>query len=206
LYGKVGACIEEGEIVELKRTSQPNYKERDRFEHVDLIFTISEATRALFAERFGFDCKVIGRFIEPPAIPPSTRPPHFVTFINPAPEKGVTLFLRIAELAAQVIPSARFMVVESRSLLSGAEQRTGINASAFGNIKRLGLQRDMGAVFGATKVLLVPSLWHEAGPRVAVEALALGIPSVGSNRGGLPEAVGPAGIVIEPPAPLVASR
>jgi len=184
----------------------PNYKERDRFEHVDMIFTDTEATRDLFAERFGFDCKVVGKFIEPPAVPPSTRPPHFVTFINPAPEKGVTLFLRIAELAAQIMPEARFLVVESRSLLSRAEQRTGINAAAFRNVKRVGLQRDMGAVFGATKVLLAPSLWYDSGPRVAVEALSFGIPSVVSNRGGLPELVGPAGIVIEPPAPLVADH
>jgi len=184
----------------------PNYKERERFEHVDMIFTDTEATRDLFAERFGFDCKVIGKFIEPPAVPPSTRPPHFVTFINPAPEKGVTMFLRIAELAAQIMPAARFLVVESRSLLSRAEQRTGINAARFGNVKRIGLQRDMGAVFGATKVLLAPSLWHDSGPRVAVEALSFGIPSVVSNRGGLPELVGPGGIVVEPPAPLVADH
>jgi glycosyltransferase involved in cell wall biosynthesis len=64
----------------------------------------------------------------------------------------------------------------------------------------------MGAVFGATKVLLALSLWHDSGPRVSVEALSMGIPAVVTNRGGLPELVGDAGIVIDPPAPLVADH
>jgi len=38
---------------------------------------------------------------------------------------------------------------------------------------------------------------------VSVEALSMGIPAVVTNRGGLPELVGNAGIVIDPPAPLV---
>jgi glycosyltransferase involved in cell wall biosynthesis len=48
-----------------------------------------------------------------------------------------------------------------------------------------------------TKVLLVPSQWPEPFGRVAVEALANGIPVVASRTGGLPEAVGDAGILVE---------
>lgn len=181
----------------------PGYRNLEAFTHVDRIFTDTEATSQLFAERFGFNCRVIGKFIEKPVPPPDALPPQYVTFINPSPEKGVTLFLRIAELAGQTLPDAKFLVVESRGKLSDAEQRTGINVERYGNVTRVGLQKDMGAVFAATKILLVPSLWHDSGPRVSVEALSMGIPAVVSNRGGLPELVGDAGIVIDPPAPLV---
>lgn len=181
----------------------PGYKKIEDFQHADMIFTDTVATRDLFRERFGFDCRVIGKFIEQPVVPANAPSPQYVTFINPSPEKGVTLFLRIAELAAQTLPEAKFLVVESRAKLEAAEQRTGLNLERYHNITRVGLQRDMGAVFGATKILLAPSLWHDSGPRVAVEALAMGIPSIVSNRGGLPELVGDAGIVIDPPPRLV---
>lgn len=181
----------------------PGYKKLEAFTHVDHIFTDTEATRQLFAERFGFNCQVIGKFIEKPVPPPNAQSPQYVTFINPSSEKGVTLFLRIVELAAQTLPEAKFLVVESRSSLSVAERRTGIDLSRYPNLTRVGLQKDMGAVFAATKVLLALSLWHDSGPRVSVEALSMGIPAVVTNRGGLPELVGDAGIVIDPPPPLV---
>jgi glycosyltransferase involved in cell wall biosynthesis len=181
----------------------PGYKKLEAFTHVDHIFTDTEATRQLFADRFGFDCQVIGKFIEKPVPPANAQEPQYVTFINPSAEKGVTLFLRIVELAAQTLPDAKFLVVESRSSLADAERRTGINLSRYPNLSRVGLQKDMGAVFAATKVLLALSLWHDSGPRVSVEALSMGIPAVVTNRGGLPELVGNAGIVIDPPPPLV---
>lgn len=181
----------------------PGYRKLEAFTHVDHIFTDTEATRQLFADRFGFDCQVIGKFIEKPTPPANAQPPEYITFINPSSEKGATLFLRIVQLAAQTLPEAKFLVVESRSRLADAERRTGIDLTNYPNLTRVGLQKDMGAVFAATKVLLAPSLWHDSGPRVSVEALSMGIPAVVTNRGGLPELVGDAGIVIEPPKRLV---
>ncbi len=181
----------------------PGYRNLEAFSHVDRIFTDTEATAQLFAERFGFSCRVIGKFIEKPVPPPDALPPQYITLINPSSEKGVTLFLRIVELAAQTLPEAKFLVVESRGKLSDAEKRTGLDVERFKNVTRVGLQKDMGAVFAATKILLVPSLWHDSGPRVSVEALSMGIPAVVSNRGGIPELVGDAGIVLDPPERLV---
>jgi glycosyltransferase involved in cell wall biosynthesis len=181
----------------------PGYKKIEDFQHADLIFTDTEATRQLFAERLGLDCRVIGKFIEKPPASPDAATPQFITFINPSAEKGVTLFLRIVELAARTLPQAKFLVVESRANLEAAEARTGIAVSRFGNVTRVGLQREMGRIFAATKVLLVPSLWHDSGPRVTVEALSYGIPVVAADRGGIAELVGDAGTVIAPPAPLI---
>jgi glycosyltransferase involved in cell wall biosynthesis len=181
----------------------PGYKEERSFEHVDLVFTDTEATRQLYRERFGFDCRVIGKFIDKPALPANAGSKDYVTFINPSPEKGVTLFYRILELAAATLPEAKFLVVESRKTLEEISQRTQMPFGNFPNLRRVGLQRDMGAVFGATKVLLVPSLWHDSGPRVVVEACAMGIPLVTTDRGGVAELAGEAAIVITPPEPLV---
>lgn len=46
-----------------------------------------------------------------------------------------------------------------------------------------------GAVYAHARVVMVPSRWHEAFGRVVIEAQALGVPVVASNRGGIPEAL-----------------
>ena len=45
------------------------------------------------------------------------------------------------------------------------------------------------AVYGLTKALVAPSVWHESWGRVATEANINGIPALVSNSGGLPEAI-----------------
>jgi glycosyltransferase involved in cell wall biosynthesis len=60
---------------------------------------------------------------------------------------------------------------------------------------------DMRQVYRATHILLAPSQWEEAWGRVATEAQFSGIPVLASDRGGLPEAVGPGGSVLPHDAP-----
>ena len=50
-----------------------------------------------------------------------------------------------------------------------------------------------------TRVVLLPSLWWENQPLVAIEAMINGIPVIGSNRGGIPETLGGAGICLPLP-------
>lgn len=176
--------------------AHPGYKEEDVFKDVDQVFTDTEATRALYEERFQFGAYAIGKFIIKPRVPTTGAPKVYATFVNPAPEKGVTLFYRIAELAEKALPDLKFMVVESRSSLSQADERLGTRFSDLSNIVRVGLQQDMGRVFGMTRILLMPSLWHESGGRAAIEALSLGIPVISTNRGGLPETLGNAPIML----------
>jgi glycosyltransferase involved in cell wall biosynthesis len=74
-----------------------------------------------------------------------------------------------------------------------------------GNIVLRDPAADMRAVYRQTRILLVPSQWEaETWGRVVTEAQFSGIPVVASNRGGLPESVGPGGVVLEydQPAPL----
>ena len=51
-------------------------------------------------------------------------------------------------------------------------------------------------------MVLAPSRWEEAWGRVATEAHINGIPVLGSKTGGLPEAIGPGGMVIDPRSPI----
>ena len=60
----------------------------------------------------------------------------------------------------------------------------------------------MAATYGRARLLLIPSQWQEAWGRVASEAQINGIPVVGSDIGGLPEAIGPGGILVPPKAPV----
>lgn len=46
--------------------------------------------------------------------------------------------------------------------------------------------------------VIVPSIVFEAFPRSAIESIALGTPVIGTNVGGIPEAVGEAGIITNP--------
>ena len=60
----------------------------------------------------------------------------------------------------------------------------------------------MKAIYRRAKIVLVPSKWEEAWGRVVTEAQYSGIPIVASNRGGLPESVGPGGVLLDPDGPV----
>ena len=189
-------------IVTVFYLANPTYMSRESFSLIDQVFTDTVATRDLYRQRLGLDPIAIGKFVDAPDRHSPAEPAEFTTLVNPSAEKGVTLFYRIAELAQQTLPSVRFLVVESRSTLAMAEAASGMRFSELQNIERVGIQHSMGAVFARTKVLLMPSLWHESGARVAIEACSMGIPTVATDRGGIPEILGESGILISPPLPL----
>lgn len=177
--------------------AHPGYNDKAVFNAVDQVFTDTEATRTLYDERLQLGAYAIGKFIIKPRVPDTSPPQVYATFINPSSEKGVTLFYRIAEIAEKELPELKFLVVESRASLAQADARLNTGFSKLSNIVRIGLQQDMGRVFGMTRIFLMPSLWHESGGRAAIEALSLGIPVIATNRGGLPEVLGDAAITID---------
>jgi glycosyltransferase involved in cell wall biosynthesis len=75
-----------------------------------------------------------------------------------------------------------------------------LRARAGGNVTFLGVVPPR-ELFEKIDVLVAPSLWHEPFGRVAIEALAWGVPVIASRRGGLPEIVhddGATGFLFEP--------
>ena len=181
--------------------ANPNYLDRSCFDHVDLVLCDTAATSARYRETLALESEVIGKFIKPiKEIDGET--PRYVTFINPSFEKGVTLFYRIAEMMLSHQPDVLFQVVESRRKLETIQKSTGVPFGALANIRIAGPQRDMARVYSRTKVLLIPSLWHESGPRIALEAMSLGIPIVSSDHIGVKDAVDGAGTLISVPQKL----
>jgi glycosyltransferase involved in cell wall biosynthesis len=61
---------------------------------------------------------------------------------------------------------------------------------------------DMRKVYGKCKILLAPSVWEEGYGRVVTEAQINGIPVVATTRGGLPEAVGAGGVLLDLDRPI----
>jgi glycosyltransferase involved in cell wall biosynthesis len=65
------------------------------------------------------------------------------------------------------------------------------------NVKIFESEDDPKKLYEKIKILLIPSQWEEAFGRVAIEAMANGIPVIASNVAGLKEAVGSGGILLE---------
>ena len=108
----------------------------------------------------------------------------FLTMINPIPEKGINTFLEIAEN----MPMLNFLIVDSWRAVS-------LNLPK--NVLHWTCRSDVREIYANTQLLLVPSIWPEAFGRVAVEAGINGIPTIASDGGGLREAVGEGGMLIE---------
>jgi glycosyltransferase involved in cell wall biosynthesis len=152
----------------------------------------SHFTASRFRERFG---------IRPHLVPPvfsseryQARGEHrFVTFINPTAEKGVD----IACAVAVQCPEIPFRFVKSWLLTPKDELRLKMRLFLLRNVELVEARSDMRSIYGATRVLLVPSQSEETWGRVATEAQFSGIPVLGSDAGGLPDTIGLGGTIID---------
>lgn len=157
----------------------------------------SEFTARTYQENFGIKSIVI-----PPTIDfeeyRTTTSGEYVTFINPYKEKG---FERAVEIA-KACPEIPFLFVESWLLDEPHRAEITKVISPLGNVRFESRTNDMKTIYGRTKILLAPSKWEEAWGRVASEAHCSGIPVIGSDRGGLPEAIGDGGVILDYNAPL----
>ena len=145
------------------------------------------------------------------AVPPLMRPERyrvdtpmaerrFVTFVNPVPVKGADIAFALAEAR----PDLPFLFVVGWPVGEAEERAREERARVLGNVVWQPSVRDMRPVYARTRLLLAPSQWEEAWGRVASEAQMSGIPVLASRRGGLPEAVGPGGVLLEHDAPPAA--
>ncbi|HEX3681782.1 MAG TPA: glycosyltransferase [Bryobacteraceae bacterium] len=118
---------------------------------------------------------------------------RMVTFINPVAVKGVDLALEIAALC----PEIPFCFVRGWPLTLKDLARLKRSLRKLKNVVLRDSTFDMRVIYRQTRLLLVPSQWEdETWGRVVTEAQFSGIPAIASNRGGLPEAVGPGGMIL----------
>ncbi|MBW2194208.1 MAG: glycosyltransferase [Deltaproteobacteria bacterium] len=110
-----------------------------------------------------------------------------ILFVKPQYVKGFPIFAQVATR----MPDRRFLIagkMKRHARMKLPHRKT---------IEYLGWVKDMKNAYGRARLLIGPSIWPEPFGRVFVEAAASGIPSVASARGGIPEAVGKGGILID---------
>jgi glycosyltransferase involved in cell wall biosynthesis len=157
----------------------------------------SRCTAGVISQCLGRDSTVLTPLIDRQAYRTSGSR-RGVTMVNPRRIKGGQTAFELA----QACPDIPFAFVEAWT--EKEDFLTNLRNAARGlpNVKWRRPTLRMGEVYGATRILLAPSELEESWGRVASEAQVSGIPVIASATGGLPEAVGPGGILIEPGAPL----
>ena len=123
----------------------------------------------------------------------------YVTFVNPCPDKGVFFFAGIVRELRERRPQIPFLVVEGRGRRSWLRE-AGLDLDRIGNVFGMTATHDPRAFYGLSRLVVMPSLREEIFGRVAAEALANGIPVLGSDRGGLSEVLAQSGVKFAIPA------
>ncbi|WP_299677763.1 glycosyltransferase [uncultured Roseobacter sp.] len=157
----------------------------------------SHFTAQRFAETDGVRADVIHPMIEADKyrVTPARQN---VTFINPHPHKGVDVALQLA----RACPEIPFVFVRGWELSPEQENHLATGLADLPNVTLRPSTDDMRSVYRDARIVLAPSQWEEAFGRIAAEAQLSGIPVVASRTGGLPEAVGPGGILLDKAAPI----
>ena len=112
----------------------------------------------------------------------------YVLMINPCVVKGITIFLRLAEL---------FPEVQFAGLTGWGTTRADREAMAAYRTSRSSRpSRASMTSSSQARLLLMPSLWLEGFGLIAMEAMLRGLPVIASDSGGLKEAKAGTGFVI----------
>ncbi len=181
-----------------------NYPNRKPFAGVDAVIVPSRFAASYYRRALGLKCRTLPNLVDLARARATTRDPRYVTFVNPSYEKGVYAFARIADELGRRRPDIPLLVVEGR----GTERTLvdcGLDLRVHGNVHLMRHTDDPRHFGGATRILVLPSLRWENQPLVAIEAMVNGIPVIGSDRGGIPETLGDAGIVLGLPSRLTPS-
>jgi glycosyltransferase involved in cell wall biosynthesis len=154
-------------------------------------FSNSQFTTRRLRSLFGIESTPLLPLVQPDlyTMEPSREK---VLFINPSLLKGVEMFFQVAER----LPHIPFRVFESWNLTAPWRSYCHSRVEDLSNVEWCSPTRDITTLYGAARLLMMPSVWEEAYGRSAVEAQLSGIPVVASRRGGLPEAVGEGGIIM----------
>jgi glycosyltransferase involved in cell wall biosynthesis len=160
------------------------------FDDVDHVFTCSQFLTDHYRGLFG----LVSTPLEPPidwrtvVAPEDAR--AFVTFVHPAPHKGLLLFARLADMLGARRPDIPVLVVQSAHSGGALNAIPGIDFSKYPQIMAAPHVATPAEYFALTRLLLVPSVWPEPFGRVAAEALINGIPALVGTRGALPDVIG----------------
>ncbi len=166
------------------------YYDRKYFKDVDHVFTCSRYLSDVYRDKIG----LISTPIEPPidwsTVVAPTDARAFVTFVHPAPHKGLLLFARLADMLGSRRPDIPVLVVQSGRSGGSLNNIPGVDFGKYPQIMAAPPVPQPAEYFALTRILLVPSVWEEPFGRVAAEAMINGIPPLVGDRGALPDVVG----------------
>lgn len=154
------------------------FKDNKRaIEKADIVIANSRFVANKIKEIFNKEAEVVYPMIDVVGlskdIAPSFDDREFIVSIGSETIKG----RGIVEKIASAMSKHKFMIV-------GRDFSQSIQKN---NILYYPWDKDSIRIYEKARIILVPSIWEEAFGRVAVEGMALGIPVVGSKRGGISE-------------------
>jgi len=163
-------------------TAFPSEEKTERIRRCDAVVGVSQYVADYIKRYAGIDAVHVPiSLMEPEDWPDLGRfENEFVTMVNPSAVKGIAIFLAVAD----AFPALRFAAVPMWG--TTADDRAALEARP--NITLLQPVDDINLLLARTRVLLVPSLWAEARSRIVIEAMLRGIPVMGADVGGIPEA------------------
>jgi len=166
---------------------------------LDLIITDSSATAEFYRQQGVNGVVPVGKFIDPYAVVARDHSRRNLLFVNPVSEKGGAIVVQLALILEKMRPDILIEVVASRGgdwyeFVKKLTRKLGKPREHLENVLLTPHTTDMRPVYGRARLLIVPSLAWESGPRVAAEAMLNGIPAIVTARGGPPEMIGDAGI------------
>lgn len=159
---------------------------------VDLLISPSNYLREKILKSFNVKAVTIPNFAPEP--PRDIKPSGFSNFFLYAgvleEYKGVLNLIKAYEDISEEV-EAKLIIVGDGSLKTKIEEDVKKNEMK-DKILVLGFvnRNKLYSLLKDANALIIPSIWPENNPLIAVEALSVGTPIIASNKGGLPEIVG----------------
>ena len=161
-------------------------------EGIDLMICPSNYVRRRLAEEIDVKSVTLPNFApSPPKNIPSASHSHYFLFVGMLEiHKGILNLLQLfKELRREI--NARLVVVGDGSLKKDVIdfiKRNSLND--FVSYEGFVGEEELYSLYKNALALIIPSIWPENAPLVALEALSVGTPVIASNNGGLPEIIG----------------
>lgn len=174
-----------------------NYNRRELFRAVDAVLVPSRSMADHYRTELELDPTLIPPLLNEARVVAAEKMPWFLTYVSPAPVKGIHLARHILSEVTRRRPEIPILLVQGRGELTSVREL----ASSLGpnaNVQIMPTVADARQFYASTRVLMMPSIAEPFG-MLATECFANGIPIVASRRDGLIEACREGGILIDIP-------
>ncbi|MEM4245393.1 MAG: glycosyltransferase family 4 protein, partial [Candidatus Nanoarchaeia archaeon] len=165
-------------------------KKRIKLTREKITFLIAPSKKLReYLECFGFDVVYLPHFINLKFWKPAKqkREEGLIIYVGTlTANKGINYLIEAMPLIQKEVKEAKLRVIGSGSEMEELQKRAdelGINAEFTGKLKPEQVKEE----YNKAQVLVMPSVWMEQFGMVGIEAMATGLPVVGSNIGGIPD-------------------